>query len=94
MELGTNGKQKNVYTKNTIITLGAEPLCVEYDTSDWFGMRSVGGSVIKVGLPHNMPVTDCGLSRTVPRGQGCLMGTTMPRSPKTSLRRAHHPCLR
>lgn len=59
--VGENGKQKPVRTHNKI--LGEEPLAVEYDLSDWFDMRPVGGSMCKIGLPHNMPVSTRGLLR-------------------------------
>lgn len=59
--VGENGKQKTVRTHNKI--LGDEPLAVEYDLSDWFDMRPVGGSMCKIGIPHNMPVSTRGLLR-------------------------------
>ena len=59
--VGEDGKQKTVRTHNKI--LGEEPLAVEYDLSDWFDMRPVNGSIRKIGIPHNMPVTTRGLLR-------------------------------
>lgn len=58
---GADGNQKTVRTHNKI--LGEEPLAVEYDLSDWFDMQPVGGSMRKIGLPHNMPVSTRGLLR-------------------------------
>ena len=59
--VGEDGKQKTIRTHNRI--LGEEPLAVEYDLSDWFDMRPVNGSMCKIGLPHNMPVSTRGLLR-------------------------------
>lgn len=59
--VGEDGKQKTVRTHNKI--LGEEPLAVEYDLSDWFDMRPVNGSMRKIGIPHNMPVSTRGLLR-------------------------------
>lgn len=50
-----------VRTHNKI--LGEEPLAIEYDLSDWFNMQPVGGSMRKIGIPHNMPVSTRGLLR-------------------------------
>ena len=50
-----------VRTKNRIV--GNEPLAVEYDISNWCDMRPVGGSMRKIGIPHNMPVSTRGLLR-------------------------------
>lgn len=58
---GADGKQKTIRTHDKI--LGNEPLAVEYDITNWFDMRPVGGSVCKIGLPHNMPVSTRGLLR-------------------------------
>ena len=58
---GEDGRQKTVRTCNKI--LGEEPLAVEYDITNWFDMRPVNGSVRKIGLPHNMPVSTRGLLR-------------------------------
>lgn len=58
---GADGKQKKVRTMKYII--GAEPLAVEYDINNWFDMRPVNGSVRKIGLPHNMPISARGLMR-------------------------------
>ncbi|MCI7306450.1 MAG: phage/plasmid primase, P4 family [Trueperella sp.] len=60
--VGEDGKQKTIRTHNKI--LGEEPLAVEYDLSDWFDMRPVNGSIRKIGIPHNMPVSTRGLLRT------------------------------
>lgn len=59
--VGEDGKQKTIRTHNRI--LGEEPLAVEYDLSDWFDMQPVNGSIRKIGLPHNMPVSTRGLLR-------------------------------
>lgn len=58
---GADGNQKTIRTHDKI--LGEEPLAVEYDLSDWFDMQPVGGSMRKIGLPHNMPVSTRGLLR-------------------------------
>ena len=58
---GKDGTQKIVRTHNKI--LGEEPLSVEYDLSDWFDMKPEGGSIRKIGLPHNMPISARGLMR-------------------------------
>lgn len=58
---GEDGKQKTMRTHNKI--LGEEPLAIEYDLSDWFNMQPVGGSMRKIGIPHNMPVSTRGLLR-------------------------------
>ena len=59
--LGKDGKPKNMRTKDII--LGDEPLAVEYDLSDWIDLQPVGGSMRKIGIPHNMPVSARGLLR-------------------------------
>lgn len=56
---GADGKQKTIRTHDKI--LGNEPLAVEYDITNWFDMRPVNGSMRKIGLPHNMPVSTRGL---------------------------------
>lgn len=58
---GKDGTQKIVRTHNKI--LGEEPLSVEYDLSNWFDMKPEGGSIRKIGLPHNMPISARGLMR-------------------------------
>ena len=50
-----------VRTKNRI--LGEEPLAVEYNIDRWFDMQPVNGSIRKVGIPHNMPISARGLLR-------------------------------
>lgn len=49
-------------TRNRIV--GDEPLAVEYDIHNWFDIRPVNGSVRKIGIPHNIPITARGLMRT------------------------------
>lgn len=44
--------------------VGNEPLAVEYDLSNWIDLKPVGGSVRKIGIPHNMSVSTRGLLRT------------------------------
>ena len=58
---GVDGKQKTIRTHNKI--LGNEPLAVEYDITNWFDMRPVNGSMRKIGIPHNIPVSTRGLLR-------------------------------
>ena len=58
---GAGGKQIPMRTKGLIV--GNEPLAVEYDINNWFDMRPVGGSMCKIGIPHNMPVSARGLLR-------------------------------
>lgn len=58
---GADGKQKKVRTKGLIV--GDEPLAMEYDISNWFDLQPVGGSMRKIGIPHNMPVSARGLLR-------------------------------
>lgn len=58
---GADGKQKSMRTQNRIV--GNEPLAVEYDLSNWFDLQPVGGSMCKIGIPHNMPVSARGLLR-------------------------------
>lgn len=49
-------------TQNRIV--GDEPLAVEYDLHDWIDIQPAGGSMRKIGIPHNMPVSTRGLLRT------------------------------
>lgn len=58
---GADGKQKTIRTHNKI--LGDEPLAVEYDITNWFGIQPVNGSMCKIGIPHNIPVSTRGLLR-------------------------------
>lgn len=58
---GEDGKQKTIRTMNRIV--GNEPLAVEYDLSDWIDIQPVNGSIRKIGLPYNMPVSTRGLLR-------------------------------
>ena len=58
---GADGRQKTIRTHDKI--LGEEPLAVEYDLSNWFDIQPVNGSMCKIGLPHNMPVSTRGLLR-------------------------------
>ena len=51
-----------VRTQNRIV--GDEPLAVEYDLHDWIDIQPAGGSMRKIGIPHNMPVSTRGLLRT------------------------------
>ena len=55
------GKQIPMRTQNRIV--GDEPLAVGYDLSDWIDLQPVGGSIRKIGIPHNMPVSARGLLR-------------------------------
>lgn len=48
-------------TQNRIV--GDEPLAVEYDLHDWIDIQPAGGSMRKIGIPHNMPVSTRGLLR-------------------------------
>ena len=59
---GADGKPKTLRTQGLIV--GDEPLAVEYDIHDWFDIRPVNGSVRKIGIPHNLPLTARGLLRT------------------------------
>lgn len=58
---GADGNQKTIRTHDKI--LGDEPLAVEYDIMNWFEMRPVNGSMRKIGIPHNIPVSTRGLLR-------------------------------
>jgi poxvirus D5 protein-like len=60
-DCGWTATENPMRTMNRI--LGDEPLAVSYDLTEWFDMRPVGGSVRKIGIPHNMPVTARGLLR-------------------------------
>ena len=59
---GEDGKQKTIRTMNRIV--GDEPLAGEYDLSDWIDIQPVNGSIRKIGIPHNMPISTRGLLRT------------------------------
>lgn len=59
--LGKDGKSKKVRTKDLIVD--DEPLAVEYDLSDWIDLQPVGGSMRKIGIPHNIPLMARGLLR-------------------------------
>ena len=50
-----------VRTKNRIV--GDEPLAVEYDLHDWIDIQPAGGSMRKIGIPHNIPISTRGLLR-------------------------------
>lgn len=58
---GADGKQKSMRTQNRIV--GNEPLAVEYDLSGWMDLQPVGGSMCKIGIPHNIPINARGLMR-------------------------------
>ena len=58
---GADGNQKAMSTRNRIV--GDEPLAVEYDLSDWIDLQPVGGSMRKIGIPHNIPINARGLMR-------------------------------
>ena len=58
---GADGKQKKVRTRGRMA--GDEPLAVEYDISNWFDLQPVGGSIRKIGLPHNIKASYRGLQR-------------------------------
>lgn len=58
---GADGNQKAMSTRNRIV--GDEPLAVEYDLSDWTDLQPVGGSMRKIGIPHNIPINARGLMR-------------------------------
>lgn len=58
---GADGKQIPMRTQNRIV--GDEPLAVGYDLSDWIDLQPAGGSMCKIGIPHNMPVSTRGLLR-------------------------------
>ena len=58
---GADGKQIPMRTEKRIV--GNEPLAVRYDLSDWFDLQPVGGSMCKIGIPHNIPLMARGLLR-------------------------------
>ena len=58
---GADGKQIPTRTEKRIV--GNEPLAVGYDLSDWFDLQPVGGSMCKIGIPHNIPLMARGLLR-------------------------------
>lgn len=47
--------KKIVRTRNR--TLRDEPLAVQYALSNWTDLQPVSGSVRKIGIPHNIPVS-------------------------------------
>ena len=61
---GADGKQIPMRTEKRIV--GDEPLAVGYDLSDWFDLQPVGGSMRKIGIPHNIPLMARGLLRAGP----------------------------
>ena len=58
---GADGKQIPMRTEKRIV--GDEPLAVGYDLSDWIDLQPVGGSMCKIGIPHNIPLMARGLLR-------------------------------
>ena len=50
-----------VRTQNRIV--GDEPLAVEYNLHDWIDIQPAGGSMRKIGIPHNIPISTRGLLR-------------------------------
>ena len=50
-----------VRTQNRIV--GDEPLAVEYDLSEWIDIQPAGGTIRKIGIPHNIPISTRGLLR-------------------------------
>lgn len=58
---GADGNQKAMSTQNRIV--GNEPLAVEYDLHEWIDIQPAGGSMRKIGIPHNIPITARGLMR-------------------------------
>lgn len=52
-----------VRTQNRIV--GDEPLAVEYDLHDWIDIQPAGGSMRKIGIPHNIPISTRGLLRAI-----------------------------
>ena len=58
---GADGNQKAMSTQNRIV--GNEPLIVEYDLHEWMDIQPVGGSMCKIGIPHNIPINARGLMR-------------------------------
>ena len=58
---GADGKQIPMRTEKRIV--GNEPLAVEYNIDNWFDIQPVGGSMCKIGIPHNIPLMARGLLR-------------------------------
>lgn len=58
---GADGNQKAMSTQNRIV--GNEPLIVEYDLHEWMDIQPAGGSMCKIGIPHNIPINARGLMR-------------------------------
>ena len=58
---GADGNQKAMSTQNRIV--GNEPLIVEYDLHEWMDFQPAGGSMCKIGIPHNIPINARGLMR-------------------------------
>ena len=58
---GADGKQIPMRTEKRIV--GNEPLAVGYDLSNWIDLQPVGGSMRKIGIPHNIPLMARGLLR-------------------------------
>ena len=58
---GADGNQKAMSTQNRIV--GNEPLAVEYDLHEWMDIQPAGGSMRKIGIPHNIPINARGLMR-------------------------------
>lgn len=58
---GADGNQKAMSTQNRIV--GDEPLAVEYDLHEWMDIQPAGGSMRKIGIPHNIPINARGLMR-------------------------------
>ena len=58
---GADGKQIPMRTEKRIVV--DEPLAMEYDLSDWIDLQPVGGSMRKIGIPHNIPLMARGLLR-------------------------------
>lgn len=58
---GADGNQKAMSTQNRIV--GNEPLIVEYDLHEWMDIQPAGGSMCKIGIPHNIPFNARGLMR-------------------------------
>jgi poxvirus D5 protein-like len=58
---GADGNQKAMSTQNRIV--GNEPLIVEYDLHEWMDIQPAGGSMRKIGIPHNIPINARGLMR-------------------------------
>ena len=58
---GADGNQKAMSTQNRIV--GDEPLIVEYNLHEWMDIQPAGGSMCKIGIPHNIPINARGLMR-------------------------------